>query len=304
MDNMKIDKNNCIQLLEFYFDICSNDKVVECSKFIASHFFEIDSNQLKNISKKLGIDILQQIFSSDELTLEDEDSLANFIVSLTQENNDFYQLIENIHFEFCNENIIKKIKDLANSNNYQNIVNSLSDSLVRSRNHSTKDRTIYPSIKTKYFESGNVEMPASSINHGSIDIINKHIDDLFFETQNFPNSWVQWKLKQNYSIEPTEYFVRTFSNCGKYSSSRLRSWKVEGTTISGETKIIHEVDNSPLSNGEIRIYPLKINDKFISFKLIQIGTSLLLKFCITIHADKFNLNSNLTMRLSDSKVKK
>ncbi|EAX87692.1 hypothetical protein TVAG_367040 [Trichomonas vaginalis G3] len=223
------------------------------------------------ISKKLGIDILQGIFSSAELTLESEDSLANFIASLTQECNDFYQLIENIHFEFCNENIIKKIKDLANSNNYQNIVNSLSDSLIRSRNHSTKDRSKEIPIKTNYFESGNVEMSASSVGYASIDVINKYRKDTCFESNNEPNSWVQWKLKQNYSIQPTEYIVRTNPPGGNFFNCRLQSWKIEGITINGETKVIHEINNSPLSNGEIRKYSLNTEDKFISFKLTQTG---------------------------------
>ena len=207
---MKIDKNNCFQLLEYYFDSCSNDKIKECCQFISSHFYEIDSNRLKTLSTKFGIDILQQIFNSDKLEIESEDSLAEFIISLAQYNNDFYSLIESIRLEFCSENIIKAIKDLTNSNNYQSIVNSLSDPLIRSRNSNLMDRTKNIPIETNYFGSGNVEISASSTFHGSIDIINKYSEDSYFQSDNIPNSWVEWKLKQNYSIQPTEYIVRTF----------------------------------------------------------------------------------------------
>ncbi|EAY01695.1 hypothetical protein TVAG_316820 [Trichomonas vaginalis G3] len=53
IDKMVLDKNNCIQLLEIYFDICSESKISECVDFISSHFYEIDQNDLKSISKKL-----------------------------------------------------------------------------------------------------------------------------------------------------------------------------------------------------------------------------------------------------------
>ncbi|EAY07813.1 hypothetical protein TVAG_312120 [Trichomonas vaginalis G3] len=270
IDKMKIDNNNCIDLLEFYFDISSQENIIECIKYISSNFYAIDSNKLKLISNKLGIDILQQIFSSDELLLEDEDSLANFIISLTKENEKFYPLIENIHFEFCNEQVIKSMKDIVDLNNYHCVVNSLSDSLLRSRNPKSKDRILQCENKTNYFKSGNVEMSASSIGSGhSIDVINKYRTDTYFKTENIPNSWVQWKLKQNIAIQPTEYIVRTFHS--GISSYQLQTWKVEGTTINGETKIIHEVNKSPLNAGEIRKYSLNTNDKFISFKLIQTG---------------------------------
>ncbi|EAX92104.1 hypothetical protein TVAG_226040 [Trichomonas vaginalis G3] len=154
IDKMKIDNNNCVDLLEFYYDISSQENIIECIKYISSHFYEIDSNKLKLISNKLGTDILQQIFSSNELVFKDEDSLANFVISLTKENEKLYSLIENIHFEFCNEQIIKSMKDIVDSNNYQCVVNSLSDSLLRSRNPKSSDRILIKA--NNYFESGNV----------------------------------------------------------------------------------------------------------------------------------------------------
>ncbi|EAX87151.1 hypothetical protein TVAG_330190 [Trichomonas vaginalis G3] len=273
IDQMKIDKNNCIQLLEFYFDISSKEKISECIDFISSHFYEINKDQLKTISKKLGIDILQRIFCNDKLELDGEDSFANFIISLTKESKEFYPLIENIYFEFCNEQTIKDIQNLTNTNNFQNIVNSFGDSLLRIKNHSSKNRNkIIVTLVTNYFESGNGEMSASSIDDSKyIDIINKYRSDDYFITQNIPNSWVQWKIKQNYSIQPTEYIVRTVPDNKGYCDCHLRTWIIEGTTINGETKVLHEVNNSPLDYGEVRKYSLDTKDKFISFKLIQTG---------------------------------
>ena len=155
IDKENLDKNNCIQLLEFYFDISAKDKISECVDFISSHFYEIDTDQLKSISQKIGLEILQRIFNNDKLVVEDEDSLAHFIISLAKESETYCPLIENIHFELCNESVIKEIKNFTDENNFQSIVNSLADSLIRSRN--LKPR-ILGKYETDYFKSGNVEM--------------------------------------------------------------------------------------------------------------------------------------------------
>ena len=152
-------------------------------------------------------------------------------------------------------------------------MNSFGDSLLRIKNHSSKNRNNgFIKAVTNYFESGDVEMSASSIDYSkSIDIINKYRSDDYFITQNIPNSWVQWKIKQNYSIQPTEYIVRTVPDNKGYCDCHLQTWIIEGTTINGETKVLHEVNNSPLDYGEVRKYSLDTKDKFISFKLIQTG---------------------------------
>lgn len=187
IDKENLDKNNCIQLLEFYFDISAKDKISECVDFISSHFYEIDTDQLKSISQKIGLEILQRIFNNDKLVVEDEDSLAHFIISLAKESETYCPLIENIHFELCNESVIKEIKNFTDENNFQSIVNSLADSLIRSRN--LKPR-ILGKYETDYFKSGNVEMSASSTYNGTVDVINKYQVNTCFYTANDVNSWV------------------------------------------------------------------------------------------------------------------
>ena len=145
INEMCLDRNNCIKLLEFYYDINSEQKTLECTDFISSHFFEIDETQLKSISKKLGFNIFERIFCNNKLTINDEDSLASFIISLTKECEEFAQLIENIHLEFCSEQIINEIRDITNSINYMSVVNSLHDSLLRTRNINQKNSRCFES---------------------------------------------------------------------------------------------------------------------------------------------------------------
>ncbi|EAY06523.1 ankyrin repeat protein, putative [Trichomonas vaginalis G3] len=133
IDNATIDINNCFDLLEFYFDISSEEKTNECAEFISSHFFEIDENKFKTISNKLGFDIVQRIIKSDKLKIKDEDSLAKFVICLARESETFYQLIEHVRLEFCSKQIIDEIQNLSNENNYSIIINTFHDSLLRSR---------------------------------------------------------------------------------------------------------------------------------------------------------------------------
>ncbi|EAY23336.1 hypothetical protein TVAG_186440 [Trichomonas vaginalis G3] len=268
LDKMQIDKNNCIELLEFYLYVSSKDKILECIDFISAHFFEIDKNKLKLASNKLGLDILQRILSRKELVIENEDSLANFIISLANENETFYPLYENIYLEFCSKNIIDEIEASTNANNYKNVVKSLHDSLLRTRNF-LPIKTI-SQIETNYFQSGNVEMSASSYEDGSADLINRYKKETFVKTKDYSNSWIQWKLKSGFAIQPNEYIIRSVSDYGSFVSF-LQSWKVEGTTIRGEKIILHEMQNSAFKQGDIRKYSINTSDLFVSFKIIQTG---------------------------------
>ncbi|EAY18222.1 hypothetical protein TVAG_122880 [Trichomonas vaginalis G3] len=134
IDKMEIDKNNCFQILEFYFDISKENKISECIDFISSHFFEINLEQLKTISNKLGIDILKRIVFNDLLVMKDEDSFARCILFLADDNEIFYTLIESIHFEFCCDEIINKIYSLANSSNCMSFLKYFHDSIIRFKN--------------------------------------------------------------------------------------------------------------------------------------------------------------------------
>ena len=159
IDKKIIDKNNCFELLEFYTDISSPDDISNCIDFISSHFYEIAEIKLKLIIKKLGYETIQKIITNDKLKLKDEDLFADFIISLTGENDTFIPLIEYIHFGVCSENTINRILDIITTNNYYSIIKSLHDSVLRSRFHCHKfDR---------YFVSFDIRLKIDEIKNSS-----------------------------------------------------------------------------------------------------------------------------------------
>ncbi|EAY23004.1 hypothetical protein TVAG_182400 [Trichomonas vaginalis G3] len=115
-------------------------------------------------------------------------------------------------------------------------------------------------------------MQASSVLRGTPNLINRAYPKDYFLTNNIQNSWIEWKLKPGFTIIPTEYIVRSAPIFPIYDCF-LRSWKIEGTTNKGETKTLHEVNNSPIEPGNIKKFDIKTNDLFVSFKLIQTGTN-------------------------------
>ncbi|EAY12426.1 hypothetical protein TVAG_445380 [Trichomonas vaginalis G3] len=150
IDHMTLNKNNCIQFLEYYIYCSYNEKISECCEYISSHFYEIDLNQLKAISTKLGIDIIQRIVINKKFLIKDENSFANFIISLTQKSKNFSPLIEHINFEYCSDHIIKNLYEICDGDNCVNIIKSLGESLLRSRYH-IRDFSRYH-LPTEYLE--------------------------------------------------------------------------------------------------------------------------------------------------------
>jgi hypothetical protein len=83
--------SNCCSRLRIKIDAkCDFEEEVE---FIASHFHEFDSCELDKL-KELDVGVLEHILGSDNLCLEDEDSLVEFISSLGEEYSNLYNFVE------------------------------------------------------------------------------------------------------------------------------------------------------------------------------------------------------------------
>lgn len=67
VDNTKINIENSIKFLEYYYDIEDSDKVSECIDPIKTNFYKIDLEKLKTISKKLGFEFILKIYVQHRL---------------------------------------------------------------------------------------------------------------------------------------------------------------------------------------------------------------------------------------------
>lgn len=72
----------------------SNDSIEEEVNFSASHFGQLDKEALK----KLDADVIDLILKSDNLKIEDEDYLLNFLIEKYSEDSDSMFLFENVNF--------------------------------------------------------------------------------------------------------------------------------------------------------------------------------------------------------------
>jgi hypothetical protein len=81
--------SNCL----FRFELRMRNRLdtTEELKFIAAHFYEFDSSALEKLQE---FDILEQVISSDNLCLKDEDSLVEFISLLGEEYSNLFDYVE------------------------------------------------------------------------------------------------------------------------------------------------------------------------------------------------------------------
>jgi hypothetical protein len=83
-----ISVSNCIDKVETKEEF--GCEIEEEMKFIAKHFYEVDKAELKRLKKET----LEAILSDEDLCLEDEESLVEFIASLGEEYSTLYEYVE------------------------------------------------------------------------------------------------------------------------------------------------------------------------------------------------------------------
>ena len=93
-----------------------NNKLSFCSitnevKFIAKNFMDFIANDdfVEWAKQTDNIPLLEQILSSDDLLLDEEDSLLSFLIDLFEINSIFSVLFQYLYIEYCSESRINKL---------------------------------------------------------------------------------------------------------------------------------------------------------------------------------------------------
>lgn len=105
-------------------------------KFIANHFYELKNEQ----KVKLGFEFLKEIIKSNELRLETEDSLLEFINSIYIENPKASILYEFVYFNNVSDESIQKFSEIFDISHISNkILKSIIERSIESKGKKTKD---------------------------------------------------------------------------------------------------------------------------------------------------------------------
>jgi hypothetical protein len=214
-------------------------------EFIASHFYELESSELDKL-KELNIDLLERIFGSDNLCLEDEDSLVEFISSLGEEYSSLYNFVE---FRFLSVEGINKSLSLIS---FEEVSFCVWESICRRLRLEVVDRHLnekrFGGKNCEYFEFKKGGEFSGILSHlttkcggnvhekGAVNITSSggqgnkcwqvadHGWNNYWISQNIPNSWICFDFKDK-SVFLEHYTLKSGGNGNCY----FIQWEIEGS---------------------------------------------------------------------------
>ena len=271
------------------------------NKIIKSDFF------FKWCLEKANINILEQIFSHNNLCLDSEDSFLNFILNLCKKDSSFVHLLSYVYIEYCSIECVKTLIEYIDerlSQNYEKceseffikclsrrclkLNNGISLPILKERHKEIKEKEHKCLLDVKYdsnnpkrgifnieYEKNNVDLTASS--NYNPNNPKRRLEDLFqlkddysFETKNESYSWIKASLKDKKYFTINKYMIRGNWNNG---TEQLKSWTLKGQLYSSKEWV--EIDShnneTEFKKYEIRTFDVNTKEKFIAVQLYQTG---------------------------------
>ena len=249
--------------LTFLYQISPSNCITKCTNiidFIASHFYEIEESKLV----LLPIEILHAIILNDNLVVESEDSLFEFIRKVFNDKEDdceygitsfyegleFTELSEDKFNEFIEifsgsemtEMLWKKLRICFYSNmkNHSATVNTSRYSdrkiILYKESHPFEGVIGYLTQKSggNVADNGTVNVTSSSTNNGyapknAVDLLNTQN---YFQASGMTFAdWLQYDFIKR-RVLPTHYSIRTRH---EYDYNHPRNWVIEGSNTGGES---------------------------------------------------------------------
>jgi hypothetical protein len=212
--------------------------------FAASHFTNIDSTSIEQLS----VSLLFQILKHHSLIIQSEDWLFDIILSLISKNQDYFSLLELIGYEYLSKSSIESFINLI-SESFEfltySIWQNLRSRLISGRNVSTSRRVIQKTFKfredSRFDGIISFLTPADGRNVSDCNIVSvkssgvdrnrqaKNAADLknltLTATNNEPNSWISYDF-QKMEVKVSHYSLHSRIDC---ESDHLTNWTLEGS---------------------------------------------------------------------------
>ena len=248
---------------------------------LSSNLYRILSNEEeRQILSQLELEFIERILNHEQLLIESEDQLLEFINSLYEKNRESSFLYEYVNFVNCsstsmqtflntfsieniNEGIWNQMKGrLEQPIEQQNQINQSNRYHIKEfpKGSADFDGIInYLRKQTNNQIENEIKITASSIlrndvnDYGPYNSI-QYENQKYFCTQNSPNSWICFEFK-NYQIIPTHYTIRS-RNGGYYAPI---NYKIE---VSNDNSTWYEIDKQnggPFTNGQQATFTIPID---------------------------------------------
>ena len=244
--------------------------------FVASHFYSIDKSRIIHLPKE----VLLSIISNENIKIDNEDSLFEFIKQIFNEEDinesdiSILTFYEQLDFRSLSE---EKFREFIQIFNPSEITNELWEKLCycfyvntqdESQNARGNDR--YMMVFKKFIyegnpfegiidhltkssggnvsENGTVKVTSSSLNNGSVqNVVDLHNTSSYIQFTNVLNSWIKFDFGDR-KVHPTQYSIRTRINSNNH---HLKNWVIEGSNTDEENdwKLLDSRQNDSFLNG-------------------------------------------------------
>ena len=284
----------------------SSQNFEEKIDFISFNFY-ILCEEYEEYFANLKISTFYKILSNDQLRLENEDQLLNFINKLYSKNSMYSILYEKVMFTNVSSKYMNEFVELFDFNDISSqtwinlcmrLANSLEIKKIESCNkryNTIHTNEIYQIQKTlfKYDKNNDfsgifnflrkksneniekeINVTSSSIHGNFEENLPKNV--VLFENQskrfisaNEPNSWLCFDFK-DHQVILTEYTIKT-SCLFEKNMRHPRSWVIEGSNDNNSWEILDEQKDCSEINGKSITHTFSINNQELKkFKMIRL----------------------------------
>ena len=274
--------------------------------FISSNFYILCEEHEEEFAN-LRINTIYKILSNDQLRLENEDQLLNFINKLYSKNSMYSILYEKVMFTNVSSKYMNEFVELFDFNDISSqtwinlcmrLANSLEIKKIESCNkryNTIHTNEIYQIQKTlfKYDKNNDfsgifnflrkksneniekeINVTSSSIHGNFEENLPKNV--VLFENQskrfisaNEPNSWLCFDFK-DHQVILTEYTIKT-SCLFEKNMRHPRSWVIEGSNDNNSWEILDEQKDCSEINGKSITHTFSVNNQELKkFKMIRL----------------------------------
>lgn len=261
---------NYLKLYHHFLEQNENKKHQELIDYISSHFHSIEKNKLLRFSRP----ILLMILSNENLKLESEDSLFDFINQIysNSESNNNNDDIEMQKFYSCidfSELSDEKLKAIFQSIDSTKMTDELWKKICESYRidiHSKKqsNQSRYTFVRKNFIFDGDSQNSFSGIlahltnesngnvhDNGTIVVTSSSVfsndyhpknavdfnnNSKFFCSANQPNSWICYDFKDR-KVQPSFYTIRTRID-GDATHHHPKFWVIEGSNDESDWKVL------------------------------------------------------------------
>ena len=288
-----INKENCISILRKKIALGFERKEYEKEiSFIAHHFPSLKEELRLFFEDTINEPLLEEILINDELVLNNEDELLEFIISLSRKNIIYELNFQYVWFEYCSidsiELLLKYISERFITNqNEQSLFACISRRLIQPKlpiideqiqkrylniENWIKVDDVTDNLKGIFYQENikeNLMVDSPHPNNQNPYVLFNADVTAHYVSQNIQNAFIEVSLKNKKLFIIKKYMIRGHKYDGA-QFDRLQDWKLEGKQYNDDKWILlDEHSQEPIQKLETKVFEVNCDTPLVSVRLTQ-----------------------------------